>query len=643
MSQNKTLQKILNIETLYSLLCIIYVWILIYYAIVMWETRQRYSIIFLAMTLMLSSLLYLRKKRLIGPVGKAEKIFFLALFFLSFFSGIYFWVEFPSLVWERAGCINQTDMLFSAVFLYLVIHLTWATSGKIIPLVTLTFVAYALFGQWLPGVLYHPPISFTRFMEICCAEIDGVFGMLTQIGATWIAIFAVLAGFIQGFGGLDYILRATHRLVGSRRTGIPQISVIASMAFGGMSGSAAANAAGTGAFTIPIMKKFGIPSAEAAAIEAIASSGGQVMPPILGAAAFVMCDYLGMFYYEILFASIFSSIIFFGSTMLSVYFIAKRYISPDREVEMPPEFKEKMSTNYLLQGVPIAIAFIALLFIFIVYKVNILVGGFFTTVAFLVSRLLYEAIIARGRPSFVTAFVKGVYRGTLRGASMMIPIGAMLGCLGVVVRVLTTTGLAERLAYYTVSVSGGNLWLLLAVTLLICIVFGMAVTTVAAYILVVTLTAPALLQFGIEPLVAHFIVLYWAMTSAFTPPVAAACVITAGIAEANFFKTCWESIKLGSPKFLLPILFVTYPQLLSLTPSGFYTFLIAMVGFSGFTAGLQSGWGRWPQAILIVLGLLVILSPFATVTWTALCVTLVVLPVFWRRYSPRTAAASAFS
>lgn len=633
------LSRIFSLDVLFSALSFVYVWMLIHYAVVMWETRLRYGIVFLTLTLMMAAIMGVRKEAAVGFRGRAERILAGFFFFLALAGGIYFWTEYPSLTYERAGAINGMDVLVSVVFVCLVIYFTWKTCGPTIPIVTLSFIAYGLFGQWLPGFLYHPPIAFTRFMEIVCAEISGVFGVLTQIGATWIAIFAFFAGFVQGFGGLEYILRSIYRLMGRQKVNMPQIAVLASMGFGGMSGSAGANAAGTGSFTIPTMKRFGVPASHAASIEAVASSGGQIMPPILGAAAFVMCDYLDMYYYEVLIASIFPSIIFFGSTMLSVYFIAKRYIDPHTEVEMPAEFKEKMSLGYILQGVPIAAGLLVLLTVFIVYRVNILIGGFYTIIAFLLARFIYEIIAARGRLTFVKTFLKGVYNGTIKGATIMVPIGAMLGTLGIVVRVLTTTGLAEKISYYMVTFFGGKLILLLFFTMVICILFGMAVTTVAAYILVVTLAAPALLKVGVPPLVAHFTVFYWAMLSGITPPVAAVCVITSGIAGSSFMKTCWESMKLGSPKFIMPFLFVAYPAILSFTGTGFVTFLIFGIAFCALSAGIQSGWGWWQQLLLLALGALAIAFPVSSIVWICTAATVIVLPILWKYYAGRVVPA----
>jgi TRAP transporter 4TM/12TM fusion protein len=622
-------------KVLFWALCFIYVWMLIHYALFPWESRQRYGIIFLTLTMMIATLMAVRKKALLGIKGKSKTWLACILFLLSTGGGIYFWTQYMPLIYDRTGDLNQFDVLVSAVYIGLVILWTWNSSGYVIPTVTLAFISYGLFGHLLPtgNFFYHVQLSFPRFMEVSIAEMSGVFGGLNQIGATWVAIFAFFAGFVQGFGGLDYIIRIIYRVAGRWEKGMPQVAVLGSMAFGSLSGSAGANAISTGAFTIPTMKRFGMPSQKAAAIESVASSGGQIMPPILGAAAFVMCDFVDKHYWEILLASLLPSIIYFGSTMLSVYFLANRYIDPTRKVDLPPEFEKKMSLMDALEGIPIAAGLTALLVSFVVYKVNILLGGLCAILAFLIIRFMFEAIKAGGNVIFLWNFLKGIWEGTIKGATMMVPIGAMLGSLGIVVRVLTTTGLAEKLSYFMVTSFEGQTLSLLFLTMTICIVFGMAVTTVAAYILVATLAAPILIKAGVPELAAHFSVFYWAMLSAITPPVAAVCVITASIGNANFMKTCWEAMKLGSPKFILPFFFISQPAILSFVHKGIIPFIIASVGFVALSAGIQSGWGWWQQALLLALSAVILIFPHSSLVWVPVVVVLMVLPILWKRYS----------
>ena len=209
----------------------------------------------------------------------------------------------------------------------------------------------------------------------------------------------------------------------------------------------------------------------------------------------------------------------------------------------------------------------------------------------------------------------------------------MLATLGIVLKVLTGTALAEKLAYIMVSTVGSHFALLLFFTMIICIVFGMAVSTTAAYIIVVSLAAPALIDVGVPVLVSHFVVFYWAMLSAITPPVASVCVITASISNSSYLSNCWESMKLGFPKFILPLVFITQPEILEFNFLGFQHFIIAFVGFIAVSAGIQSGYGVLPQAILMCLGLITIFIKSVTLSLLPMVVTILLLIFYVRKRS----------
>ncbi len=629
-------------DALFGTLCVVYVGMLLHFCLFRWESSNKYAILFLMLTMMIISLTSMKGKgKGILLKGKWQNVTATIFFFLAVAVGVYFWVEFMDLSYWRQGVPNTLDLVMGGLLIFAAILLCWHTSGRAIPIVVLSFIAYALLGNHLPGFLYHSPISVTRFLATSCTDIEGVLGSLNHIAATWIAIFVFFAGFVQGFGGLDYIMRLIFSLAERFKYALPQTAVISSMLFGCISGSAAANAAGTGSFTIPIMKRHGMPSEDAAAIEAVASSGGQIMPPILGAAAFIMCDYLRKYYYEIMAASFPPALLYFGCVALGVYFLTRKYMSSERKIEIPEEFKQKISLSYLLQGIPILVALIVLLWVFVVYKADILTGGFSIVVSFLAARLVYELILSRGRPSGLWNWIKGIFEGAKRGTMMMVPLGVMLASLGIVIRVLVVSGLASKITFLIVDAFGGNLLLLLIAIMGICILFGMAVTTVAAYILVVSLAAPSLLAVGIAPLQAHFSVFYWAILSGITPPVAAVCVVTTGIAKSDFFKTCWEAMKLGMVLFILPFVFCTQPGLLLFSRETIAPFFICAIGLLGIVVGLQSSstglWGAMRRILLIALGGIGIFYTSGLVTWGCLgsVVVLLLLPRLMEKLSAR--------
>ena len=574
-----------------NVLSVIYVAMLFHYSIVMWDTKKKYGIVFLGLSLIISILIAGKKQNIFPKVkGYLSHFFMIVLLGAAVSGSLYFFMNFDELVYVRVGDNTFTDLVFAFIMIYLVFHLLIIRTGIVIPLVAAVFILYGLFGHLFPAGSFfsHAPMNVERILEVCASQVDGIFGMLNEIGATYVAIFSFFAALVQGFGGLDYVIRLAYQIVGKYKSNIPQVAVISSMAFGGMSGSAIANVVGTGSFTIPTMKKFGVPGKIAAAIESIASSGGQIMPPILGAVAFVMADYLNRFYFQIMLNSIYPALAFYGVVFLSVYFISKKYIPDDIEITDDPMMQIKMTRKEKLAGLPILIAFVALVVVFIVWQVDIMIGGFITVMVFLFCRLVYDLLSGGVRAATLKQYVVNLYKGMIIGAETMLSIALMLSILGIVVNVLTTTGMAEKLSFYMVQNFGHNLYLFFFFTCVICIIFGMAVSTVAAYILAVTLAAPAMLQLGVDPLITHFSVFYWSMLSGITPPVAAVCVAGAGIAGAKFLPTCWESCKIGFTIFFLPIIFLTDPRILDFGLNGLEPLVVCLVAFGALAAFFQS-------------------------------------------------------
>ena len=583
-----------------------------YYAITLFESRQRFGIIFLALSVVLSCLTAIKGKKLLGI--KSERWHNLVVgicITVAIVTGIFFYTQFMHLVWERCGQNMPIDYVMGVLIIIMVFICTWKEMGPILPVITLVFIAYGYFGNYFPGFLYHPGLSPSRLVQLFAVEIDGIYGTLNQIGCTWIVIFVFYAGFIRGFGGLKYVLDITTWFGQKFKYGLTQMLLIASMLFGCFSGSAAANVAGTGSFTIPTMKGVGIPPKYAGAIESVASSGGQVMPPIMGAAAFVMCNYLNVHYIKVVAYGLAPAIVFYLSVAIAVYLISLKYLQVEKIVvtEVPH--------ISIAEGMPILISIIALVAVLAITMMDILTVGFFTIILFLILRLILELKRSWG-VNGLKNFGKGLIEGIRAGSLSMVSIAVMLGIMGIILRVLTGTGLAQTLAFFMVDISGGHLVPLLLLIMLVCIIFGMAVSTVAAYILVVILAAPALIMLGVPLLSAHFTVFYLAITSAITPPVAAACAVACGIAKAPFLSVCWQAMKIGVGIFILPFVFVTQPDILAFSSATPLAALIVLIGLIAITLGIHGPWGgakgglkRFIYIILGGLGLFCPVSPIA--------------------------------
>ena len=609
----------------------------IYYAGSLFESRMRYGIIFLSLCVILVALMSL-KGRKIYPVGRRLNYVVVGAF-ITFALGVmfYFYTQYPHLMWERAGNPNVVDLVFAVMAIYVVLEATRGAIGPVIPVLVLIFWLYAYFGYLLPGGFYHGGLRIDRIIGISAAEMDGIYGSLNALGCSWIAIFVICAGLIQGFRGLDLVARGGQWIARRFRYMLPQTAIFGSLAFGMFTGSAGANAAGTGAFTIPMMKKYGIPGKTAAGIEAVASSGGQIMPPIMGATAFVMCDYLGMHYMDLIGIAFIPALLAYFTVAVAVYILTRRYITgalhldeagpaPVTGAQEPLPFSQLREPN-VYDAIPIVGSITVLMVLLAVFKLNVLVGGFYTICAFLVMRLVFDIIVAQGRPSGLAAFGKGIVLGLRTGAVTMAPIGVTLGTMGIIIKVLVATGLAQKLAFLMIDLSGGSFFILMFLVAVVCILFGMAVSTVACYILVVTLAAPALQYFGVPIVASHFAVFYLAIVSGITPPVAGVCILTSFLAGSRFLSTCWEAIKIGISLFILPFAFMIHPEVFAndITTTPLVVGLI-LVGCLGIILALHMPWTGWVGAAKRVFFLAAGgLSVFADMTIAIPCMIAVLL------------------
>ena len=619
---------------------VIYGGSVIYYAGSLFESRMRYGIIFLSLSVILVALWSL-KGRKIYPVGRRLNYLVVGGFIACALAVMfYFYTQYPHLMWERAGIPNVVDLVFAVIAIFVVLEATRGAIGPVIPVLVLIFWLYAYFGYLLPGDFYHGGLRISRIIGISAAEMDGIYGSLNALGCSWIAIFVIYAGLIQGFRGLDLVIKGGQWIARRFRYMLPQTAIFGSLLFGMFSGSAGANAAGTGAFTIPMMKEYGVPGKTAAGIEAVASSGGQIMPPIMGAAAFVMCDYLGMHYIDLIGIAFIPALMAYFTVAVAVYILTRRYITrapraPHLDeagpvsvtgAQEPLPFSQLREPN-VYDAIPIVGSVAVLIVLLAVFKLNVLVGGFYTICAFLAMRLVFDIIVARGRPSGLAAFGKGIVLGLRTGALTMAPIGVTLGAMGIIIKVLVATGLAQKLAFLMIDLSGSSFIILMFLVAVVCILFGMAVATVACYILVVTLAAPALQYFGVPIVASHFAVFYLAIVSGITPPVAGVCILTSFLAGARFLPTCWEAIKIGISLFILPFAFMIHPEVFAndITTTPLVVGLI-LVGCLGIILALHMPWTGWVGAAKRVFFLAAGgLSVFADMTIAIPCMIAVLL------------------
>lgn len=560
-----------------------------------------------------------------------------ALALIWLFIGLYFYTEYPSLLYERDGANNTLDYVLAGLLIVLTLVFTYICYGLTIPLVVTVFLLYGLLGQFLPGFLYHPGMRLERLLQETSLSFSGIFGMLPQVGLKYVAIFIVFAGFVRVFGGMDYVIDMVRHLARRNERMIPQIGVLASMIFGSFTGSAAANLAGTGAFTIPLMKQHGIPPKVAGGIEAAASAGGQIMPPIMGTTAFVIAEYLGIQYLDVVVAGVFPAILFYFSIVVAVYIITLIYMKPTRNKRTFENEDKIARQGSSWDGICLALGMGSIFYLLVVPRLDAMTCGFYGVVVYLVAQTFLRVVVPSRRRS-ARDLARTLVDGSVRAAAGTAPIILLLACLGIVVKILVGSGLSTRLSYGLVELGGNHMVPVIMLVMLVCILFGMAVTTVAAYILTVIVAAPALQSFGIPDLATHFAIFYFAMLSAITPPVAGIIPIACGLSGSGYMETAWESMKLGVAKYLLPFCFIFQPNLLKLDGDGLVAFLRVGVGIIAITAGLQI---RYPgavvsvtRALLLAVGFLALFSSYTAMAWGAVAVSVVLLglvSIYWRK------------
>ena len=439
--------------------------------------------------------------------------------------------------------VETLDYIACIVLIVLLLEGTRRTCGIALPIIAMVFMAYCFTGPWLPGILNHRMVSLRVFVENMYMAYEGIFGSALGSSATFLFLFILFGSCLEKVGTGEYFINLANRLVGWSRGGPAKAAVVSSAIFGSISGSAVANVYGTGVMTIPLMKKLDYDPVFAGATEAVSSTGGQILPPVMGAAAFVMAEFLGLTYLDIVKAAAIPGVMYYVALLFMVHLRA-------RKQNLKPMKEGFVSTRYLFQNsylmIPLAILIIILVMGYTAFKAVYLS---------LLSLLLIGIITRRVN-------LKKLLEIFIDGAKSAVTIALACGVSGIIVGVLTTTGLGVTFTSIVLSLSKGILPLALLMTAVACIILGMGVPTTAAYVIVSALCAPILIKMGVMPIAAHMFVFYFAVISAITPPVALAAYAGAHIAGCDMMKTGIQATKLGISAFLMPFMFVYSPALL---------------------------------------------------------------------------------
>ncbi|MBW2146662.1 MAG: TRAP transporter permease [Deltaproteobacteria bacterium] len=473
----------------------------------------------------------------------AFNIVLLALSFLCF--GWY------TLNWERLYAnpsLTPLDLVAGIVSIVLVLESVRRTVGRFIAGLMIFFLVYAVIGPYIPHrFLAHQGYGVSSIVYLIFYGTEGIYGTPIAVCATFIVLIVMLGGFLNVTGGADFFMNISKSVAGTARGGPAKIAVFSSGLFGMISGSTVANVATTGSVTIPMMKRLGFSPIVAGAVESLASSGGQLMPPIMGAAAFIMVEYLMIPYIKLCLYALIPAVLYFFSVFMVVHFHSCRVgMAGIPRSECPRFFKELAHGGHML--IPIVI-----LVILLAKWIGPMLAVFYA-----ITSLWIVSSIRRHTRMTIRSFVEGV----LQGMQAMAPLTAICAGAGIIIGVLSMTGLGMRMAFIIELLSHGHLLIALILTMVACIILGMGLPTVAAYVVLAVIVPPTLTNMGIGRIEAHMFIFYFAILSAITPPVATGAYTAAGIAQCDPMATGFCAMRLGLVAFLLPYAFVYRPGLL---------------------------------------------------------------------------------
>jgi len=536
----------------------------------------------------------------------------------------FFAVNFQDVYLQRQGYALDHEYMLARLVVLSLIYLTWREFGNVFLGLVVGVFAYAMYGNHVPGVLGHAGMNQATLLQATVTDLYGFYGSLTQITASWIAPFLLYAGLLFAYGAFDLILRIAIVSAKYIESGVAQTAVLASAVIGSINGSYTANAAMTGSFTIPTMKEAGMAGHRAAGIESVASTAGQVLPPVMGASAFVMASYLGEPYLNIVVAGLMPAAILVVSISIAVHYLAISD-SSSQDMEFSEFFDDELSTEkkvfeMLRFGVPFGI----LIYLLGVAQYTVMTSALYTVVAMMLTGVLMpplQRIVDKSGISPVGEFVtqvKNTVHGVRRGAIILAPIAIILVVISGVVNLFSTTGIPAKMALLLINISGGVLLFAVLLGMVVAILMGVGMPTVAAYVIVAILIVPTFVSdFGVAPITAHYTMFYAAILAGITPPVATAAVIAAGIAEANFWRTCGAAIRIAAPLFVLPVAFVYNPGLVSIAVGtntvviGSLVLLgaITMIYGLNYPFKLTTGQKLGTRAAITVLGVLIMTYP----------------------------------
>ena len=500
----------------------------------------------------------------------------------------------------RAGIVYASDILFAILLIIAIFEACRRKMGNPLVIITLVFVAYAFLGMYIPGFLTQPGMTLKKVTSLVYLTTDGIFGSPLYASASYVVLFVLLGAIMSVSGIGDYMTNLATSLFGHMRGGPAKVAVVASGFFGSISGSPTANVIGTGTFTIPMMKKNGFEPEFAAAVEATASTGGAIMPPIMGSTAFIMAEMLGIPYTAVAKAALIPAILYFLAVLFGVDIYAAKHGLKGIPRSQLPKVRSMLKQIYMLAPL------IFLIFCMAVFNMTIVRSGLLT--------IIVTLVLVEINPK--TRMTKEQWlQIPVQTVKSAVSVGIACAMAGIISGVIMGSGLGYRISSILTSVAGTSMLLLLVLTMVVSLIMGMGVPTTAAYLVLASLVAPTMIQLGIPPLAAHMFIFYFGCISSITPPVALAAYAGAGLAGCDPNKTGYKAFRLAFCSFLMPYLFVYNPVLLmeggvldilwSLVTALIGAYLLAS-GFEGFFFRWSLKWFERP---LMILGAVMLIVP----------------------------------
>lgn len=571
---------------------------------------------------------------LMYPAGKSSdmtkpSVLDWILSLLSFAAPIYIWSDYMGVV-QRAGNPNNTDLAMATLLVVLVLECSRRVTGNALTILSVVFIIYGLFGREFPGMFMHRGYDWASLSNHFFANTEGIYGTSVSVAASYIFLFILFGTVMSKCGMGQFFNDIALALAGHTKGGPAKVSVIASGFLGSINGSAVANVVTTGAFTIPLMKKTGYSKEFSGAVEAAASVGGQLLPPIMGAAAFIMAEMISVPYSTIITWAAIPALLYYLSIVLQVHLRA----SKDGLIGLPKEQLPKTSDvmkcrSHLLLPV-----------LFLLYM--LFFSG--TTVIFSAVMTILVTIVVSMFRKETRMSLSGFLDALANGAKQTVSVAVACACVGIIIGVCSKTGFGLTMANTIIALGSTSLLFTLFFTMITCMILGMGLPSIPAYIITATIAAPALAKLGIPAGAAHMFSFYYAMFANLTPPVALASFAAAGLSGGNPMKTGVASVKLAIAGFIVPFMFVYAPQLMLINTTlaeGAWVaasacvgvFLIA-VSVEGYLFTRMAAWLR----VVAAAGALLLIKPGFETDAIGLAVLLLVL--FWQKKKAAKAVAA---